>query len=76
MRLIRRESDVRTTCVRTVERAYPAPTLRSAPAVQRLTSWLAGHDIYPAGRFAEWAYINSDEALHRGLMLGERLRTS
>jgi len=75
MGLVDRASDVRSTRARVVERAYPAPTPGSAAAVRRLTEWLAEQHIHPAGRFAEWAYINSDEALYRGLSLGERLRT-
>ena len=42
----------------------------------QLQSWLAERGIFTIGRFGEWAYINSDESLHRGLALGKRLRDS
>jgi hypothetical protein len=41
--------------------------------VAEVKAWLEAHDIYTLGRFGEWAYINSDEALARGLALGSRL---
>jgi hypothetical protein len=37
-------------------------------------AWMAARGIALAGRFAEWAYVNSDEALSRGLRLGQSLR--
>lgn len=54
--------------------AYPVPTHDRSAIVERVREWLAERGIYSVGRFAEWAYINSDECLSRGLSLGTRLR--
>jgi protoporphyrinogen oxidase len=53
-----------------VSHAYPVPTHQHQQTVQTAKGWLAGQQIFTVGRFGEWAYINSDEALHRGLQLG------
>jgi UDP-galactopyranose mutase len=76
MRVIGSPGDVRTARTTPVRRAYPAPTHGRDAAVRRVTSWLAERNIHSIGRFGEWAYINSDEALHRGLVLGDRLRAA
>jgi UDP-galactopyranose mutase len=52
---------------------YPVPTQERAAIVEKATRWLAGEGIHSVGRWGEWAYINSDEALHRGLRLGASL---
>jgi protoporphyrinogen oxidase len=52
---------------------YPVPTHERTRIVEQARRWLATQQIYIAGRFAEWSYINSDEALHRGLSLGRQL---
>jgi protoporphyrinogen oxidase len=59
--------------VRRLAYGYPVPTHSRTAAINSARAWLAQHDIHLGGRFAEWAYINSDEALHRGLCLGEDL---
>jgi UDP-galactopyranose mutase len=71
--LIRSPADVRATRVIHVRRGYPVPTHGRAAAMERLRDWLSERDIDTVGRFAEWAYINSDEALYRGLALGRHL---
>jgi protoporphyrinogen oxidase len=71
--LIRSAAEVKATRVIRVPRAYPVPTLDREERVRELTAWLENRDIYSVGRFGEWAYINSDEALRRGLALGKRL---
>ena len=53
--------------------AYPAPTMDRSAIVDRAKSWLEGHGIYSIGRFGEWAYINSDEAMFRGLAIAKRI---
>ena len=35
--------------------------------VERIRSWLAGHDIVLAGRYSEWEYYNSDHAFIAGM---------
>lgn len=74
--LIRDITKVRTTKVVDVKYAYPVPTVERDAIVQQIKAWLGEHNIYTLGRFGEWAYINSDEALHRGLTLGHALVSS
>ena len=52
---------------------YPVPTHNRASTVRKVREWLGEQGISIAGRFAEWAYINADEALARGLAIGEKL---
>lgn len=49
---------------------YPVPTLDRSSIVATARQWLGERGISTLGRFGEWAYINSDEALHRGLDWG------
>jgi protoporphyrinogen oxidase len=71
--LIAAADRVRRIEVRRLFYGYPVPTHGRSEAVSTVRAWLGARDIHLAGRFAEWAYINSDEALHRGLCLGEQL---
>jgi protoporphyrinogen oxidase len=71
--LLRSPSAVRATKAIHVPRAYPVPTADRNATVRSLTDWLAERAIYCVGRFGEWAYINADEALYRGLKLGRQL---
>jgi protoporphyrinogen oxidase len=66
-------SDVRTTHLIHVPDGYPVPTHDRDSIVREVKGWLEEQSIYTVGRFGEWAYINSDEALARGLALGRRL---
>jgi len=72
--LIRDPGGVHAIHVVRIPRGYPVPTHDRDAIVGRASAWLEAHGIHTAGRFGEWAYINSDEALHRGLTLGRRLR--
>ena len=71
--LLRTPGDVCAIQTLRVARAYPVPTHTRSDAVRELRAWLEERQIYLAGRFGEWAYINADEALYRGLKLGQRL---
>ena len=73
MGLIRDASEVRQVQVRDVPFAYPVPTADRDATVCVIHRWLEDVGIYSVGRFGQWAYINSDEAIHRGMLLGERL---
>jgi UDP-galactopyranose mutase len=73
MGILKSPREVVTTRVVSVQYAYPVPTLTRDAEVGRVRAWLAEHRIHTLGRFGEWAYINSDEALYRGARLGERL---
>ena len=52
---------------------YPVPTHARAATINMVRAWLGERGIVIAGRFAEWAYINADEALARGLEIGDAL---
>lgn len=73
MGILETPDEVVATRVVSVEHAYPVPTLDRDAQVARIRAWLAEHRIHPLGRFGEWAYINSDEALYRGSQLGKLL---
>jgi protoporphyrinogen oxidase len=67
---------VRRTKVVQIPLGYPVQTHSRANIVARAQQWLNEHHIYAVGRFGEWAYINSDEALYRGHSLGMKLAAS
>ena len=71
------ESDriVASSCV-SVPLAYPIATRGSAAAVAELRAHYSAHGVHLVGRFGEWAYINSDEAVRRGRDLALALRSS
>ncbi|HUP97436.1 MAG TPA: FAD-dependent oxidoreductase [Usitatibacter sp.] len=73
VRLLRDRDKVAATRVIELSRAYPVPTHERAAIVDDARTWLAERGISSVGRFGEWAYINADEALYRGLRLGEKL---
>lgn len=59
--------------LRVVEMAYPVATHGWTEARQRIVDVYRAHDVHCAGRFAEWRYINSDEAVRRGMQVAEAL---
>ena len=73
IKVIKSLDEVRTTKIIEVPYAYPVPTHERHAIVNRLKSWLQQQGIHTVGRFGEWAYINSDEALNRSLTLGKAL---
>ena len=73
MQLLESRDQVAATRVIRLPYAYPVPTHERAAIVGEAQEWLAGQGIRSVGRFGEWAYINSDEALHRGLRVGVEL---
>lgn len=70
------ESTRRVTGTRVVRvpLGYPVPTHERAAIVDTARQWLRERRIETVGRFGEWAYINSDEALHRGMRAGAAIR--
>jgi protoporphyrinogen oxidase len=54
--------------------AYPIYTRSWADAVATIRAFFVARGIHPLGRFGEWAYINSDEAVHRGWTLARALQ--
>jgi UDP-galactopyranose mutase len=73
MALIPSRDHVRSAKVLRVPFGYPVQTHSRSKNVAIAQDWLGKHNIYTVGRFGEWAYINSDEALHRGHRLGTQL---
>jgi protoporphyrinogen oxidase len=71
--LLRDGGEVVATRVIRLPFGYPVPTHSRAAIVGRAAAWLESQGIWTVGRFGQWAYINSDEALNRGLLLGARL---
>jgi UDP-galactopyranose mutase len=71
--IIKDVKEVLKTKVIDVRYAYPVPTPDRDNIVARIKDWLGEGGIYTVGRFGEWAYINADEALYRGLNLGRSL---
>lgn len=53
--------------------AYPVPSHDRSHTVQKIQDWLNENKIFSVGRFGQWAYINSDEALERGVVLGKQI---
>jgi len=73
MGILGRPDEVVAKRVIQIKHAYPVPTHTRDAIVGAIRGWLERHDIHTVGRFGEWAYINSDEAMHRGLCLGRRV---
>lgn len=76
MGLIKSASEVYKTTHVDLKYAYPVPTHDRYEILQTAKAWLEERQIFTVGRFGEWAYINSDEVLHRGFKLGKALRDS
>jgi protoporphyrinogen oxidase len=73
MGVLKGPEDIVATRVLDVKYAYPVPTHARDGLVSEVRRWLDEQRIQTVGRFGEWAYINSDEALQRGFQLGARL---
>ena len=73
MKLLPEGARITSARVLEVEFGYPVPTHDRAAIVEEARAWLAQRGIHTVGRFGEWAYINADEALYRGMRLGEAL---
>jgi protoporphyrinogen oxidase len=73
LELLRGRDEIAATQVVRLPFGYPVPTHARAGIVDEATAWLESQGIWTVGRFGQWAYINSDEALYRGLRLGARL---
>jgi protoporphyrinogen oxidase len=71
--LISRASEVRRVEVMRLKLGYPVPTHARVSTLRSVRTWLEEQGIAIGGRFAEWAYINSDEALARGMRIGDAL---
>ena len=70
---IKSSNEVEEIQIHNVKYSYPVPTKNRNTLMDEIKEWLAENDIYTLGRFGEWAYINSDKAIFRGLELGKFL---
>ena len=73
MNIIKSMDEILEAKVIDVKYAYPVPSHDRVEIITQARNFLAENDIHSVGRFGEWAYINSDEALARGMILGEQL---
>jgi UDP-galactopyranose mutase len=73
MGVLKSSNEVIHSEIRDIEYAYPVPTASRDVIIAEITQWLERNNIYTSGRFGEWAYINSDESLYRGILLGKKL---
>lgn len=64
---------VTATRVVTVPRAYPVQTAATVEARTHLLDEFRRRRIHCAGRFGEWLYINSDDAVMRGRARAEEI---
>lgn len=71
--IIKNRDEVLDSKIVDVKYAYPVPTHDRREIVDTAKAYLRENDVYSLGRFGEWAYINSDEAMARGMILGEEL---
>jgi UDP-galactopyranose mutase len=73
MKLIKSIDEVEKVVLHEAKYAYPVPTHDRDEIVAEIQAWLTEFKIYSVGRFGQWAYINSDESLHRGLITGRAI---
>lgn len=71
--VIKSKQEVEEVQIRNVKYSYPVPTKDRNEIIREIKDWLEEQDIYTVGRFGEWAYINSDKAIFRGMELGKFL---
>ncbi len=64
--ILRSREEVRWTRWRDVQYANVVFTHERAAAVETITSWLAGQGILLAGRYGQWAYAWTDDAVKSG----------
>ncbi|NDB87039.1 MAG: hypothetical protein EB127_30790 [Alphaproteobacteria bacterium] len=70
---IKSQSEVADVEVRNVKYSYPVPTHNRTEIMDKIKNWLLEYNIHTLGRFGEWAYINSDKAIFKGLIKGYEL---
>lgn len=73
LKIIKDVREAIKTVLLDVRYAYPVPTADRDNIIARLKHWLREREVYTVGRFGEWTYINTDEAIYRGLNLGRSL---
>ena len=69
--VVKHPHEIEEVQIRNVKYSYPVPTKDRNEIMRQIKDWLEEQNIYTVGRFGEWAYINSDKAIFRGLELGK-----
>jgi protoporphyrinogen oxidase len=72
-RFIESSSAVAAGRVVDVRYGYPVPTHAKQAILKQISRYLEQQGIYSIGRFGSWSYANSDECIHQGLELADRL---
>lgn len=73
MGIISPEDELLSQQIKTLPLAYPVYTHEWNNARQVIFNYYERHGIFCAGRFGEWLYINSDNAVLRGKIAAEKL---
>jgi UDP-galactopyranose mutase len=73
MGIVAPDDPIVATKLVTVDHAYPVYMRKTAAARSYLLAELARLGVVCAGRFGEWLYINSDDAVMRGKAAAERV---
>ena len=73
MGILERDDHVLDSSVVSIDYAYPVYTAEPAAARSHLLETLEGLGVSCAGRFGEWLYVNSDDAVLRGKLRAEAL---
>lgn len=71
MGLLNAQSQVVETDMRHVEFGYPIYEKGSIAAARSICDYFERNRVLSVGRFGEWAYINSDMAMRRGLVAAQ-----
>lgn len=74
--LVGSDSKLVASSVLAVDYAYPVYTAETRRARKYLLDTLERHHVLCAGRFGEWMYINSDEAVMSGRRRAERVNAT
>jgi len=72
--ILQSPDDIKWTGHVDVKYAYPVYTHARPGLVASIKGWLERHNIYTAGRFGDWEYINSDKCVNKGIELGRKVR--
>lgn len=71
--IINNKNEILDFVTKDIKYSYPVPTHDKKEIIEDLKAWLKKYSVHTVGRFAEWDYINSDEALKRGLEIGDKI---
>ena len=73
MGIVEPDDTIVATSTVTLDHAYPVYSRETAAARSHVLAELAQLGVGCAGRFGEWLYINSDDAVMRGKAAAERV---